>query len=105
VPARRSRPAHPKHHPSPQPQAHPLAAPESLAKYARFFFKSLALALTHRFDAIHAFRALPEGLVAWLVARLSFRPVVIYAHGEELTTWGRAANSKPCVSPLRHPIG
>ena len=29
--------------------------PESLAMYARLFFKSLRLALTHRFDAIHAF--------------------------------------------------
>jgi phosphatidylinositol alpha-1,6-mannosyltransferase len=62
--------------------------------YARFFGKSLALALTHRFSAIHAFRALPEGLVAWLVARLTFRSVVIYAHGEELTTWGKGGKYK-----------
>lgn len=51
--------------------------------YARLFSKSLSLALVHRFDAVHAFRALPEGLVAWLVARLTFRSVVIYAHGED----------------------
>jgi phosphatidylinositol alpha-1,6-mannosyltransferase len=80
----------------------PWLRPESLAMYARFFFKSLALALTHRFDAIHAFRALPEGLVAWLVARLSFRPVVIYAHGEELTTWGRGGKFKAMRFALRH---
>ena len=76
--------------------------PESLAMYARFFFKSLGLALTHRFDAIHAFRALPEGLVAWTVARLTFRPVVIYAHGEELTTWGRGGKYKAMRFALRH---
>lgn len=76
--------------------------PESLAMYARFFFKSLALVLTHRFDAIHAFRALPEGLVAWLVARLTFRSVVIYAHGEELTTWGRGGKYKAMRFALRH---
>jgi len=70
--------------------------------YGRFFFKSLALAVTHRFDAIHAFRALPEGLVAWLVARLSFRPVLIYAHGEELTTWGRGGKYKAMRFALRH---
>lgn len=70
--------------------------------YARFFFKSLALSLTHRFDAIHAFRALPEGLVAWVVARLTFRPVVIYAHGEELTTWGRGGKYKAMRFALRH---
>lgn len=80
----------------------PWLRPESLAMYARFFFKSLALALTHRFDAIHAFRALPEGLVAWVVARLTFCPVVIYAHGEELTTWGRGGKYKAMRFALRH---
>ncbi len=80
----------------------PWLRPESLAMYTRFFFKSLALALTHRFDAIHAFRALPEGLVAWAVARLTFRPVVIYAHGEELTTWGRGGKFKAMRFALRH---
>ena len=80
----------------------PWLRPESLAMYARFFFKSLALALTYRFDAIHAFRALPEGLVAWAVARLTFRPVVIYAHGEELTTWGRGGKFKSMRFALRH---
>ncbi|MHB1145667.1 MAG: glycosyltransferase family 4 protein [Thiobacillus sp.] len=80
----------------------PWLRPESLAMYARFFFKSLTLALTHRFDAIHAFRALPEGLVAWAIARLTFRLVVIYAHGEELTTWGRGGKYKAMRFALRH---
>jgi len=80
----------------------PWLRPESLAMYARFFFKALALAITHRFDAIHAFRALPEGLVAWAVARLTFRPVVIYAHGEELTTWGKGSKYKAMRFALRH---
>jgi phosphatidylinositol alpha-1,6-mannosyltransferase len=80
----------------------PWLRPESLAMYARFFSKSLALALTRRFDAIHAFRALPEGLVAWLVSRMTFRPVVIYAHGEELTTWGRGNKYRAMRFALRH---
>jgi phosphatidylinositol alpha-1,6-mannosyltransferase len=80
----------------------PWLRPESLGIYARFLAKSMALALTHRFDAVHAFRALPEGLVAWLVARLTFRPVVIYAHGEELTTWGRGGKYKAMRFALRH---
>jgi phosphatidylinositol alpha-1,6-mannosyltransferase len=80
----------------------PWLRPESLAMYARFFFKSLTLALTHRFDAIHAFRALPEGLVAWAVARLTLRPVVLYAHGEELTTWGRGRKFQAMRFALRH---
>lgn len=80
----------------------PWLRPESLAMYARFFARSLALALTRRFDAVHAFRALPEGLVAWAVARLTLRPVVIYAHGEELTTWGRGGKYKAMRFALRH---
>lgn len=80
----------------------PWLKPESLLMYARFFFKSLWLALTHRFDAIHAFRSLPEGLVAWLVARLTFRPVVIYAHGEELTGWGKGVKYETMRFALRH---
>jgi len=76
--------------------------PESLGMYFNLFFKSLSLALTHRFDAIHAGRALPEGLTAWAVARLTFRPLVIYAHGEELTTWGRGGKYQAMRFALRH---
>ncbi|WP_413438367.1 glycosyltransferase family 4 protein [Sulfuriferula sp. GW1] len=76
--------------------------PESLGMYFNLFFKSLGLALTHRFDAIHAGRALPEGFTAWLVARLTFHPVVIYAHGEELTTWGRGGKYKAMCFALCH---
>lgn len=76
--------------------------PESLGMYLRFLVCALRLALTRRFDAIHAGRALPEGLVAWLVARLSLRPVVIYAHGEELTGWGRGNKYKAMCFALRH---
>lgn len=80
----------------------PWLRPESLAMYVKFSGKSLWLALTNRFDAIHAGRALPEGLVAWLVARLTGRPVVIYAHGEELTGWGRGNKYKAMCFALRH---
>ena len=82
----------------------PWLRPESLLMYSRFFFRSLRLALTHRFDAIHAFRALPEGLVAWLIGRLTFRRVVIYAHGEELTTWGRGGKYKVMRFVLTIPL-
>lgn len=80
----------------------PWLKPESLAIYLRFFMRALRLALTHRFDAVHAGRALPEGWVAWLVARLTGRPVVIYAHGEELTTWGRGGKYQAMRFALRH---
>ena len=67
----------------------PWLKPESLLMYAKFLFKSLSLVATHRFQAVFAGRGLPEGLVALLVGRLVGLPVLIYAHGEELTGWGR----------------
>jgi phosphatidylinositol alpha-1,6-mannosyltransferase len=63
--------------------------PESLLIYWKLLVKAAALAATRRFVAIFAGRVLPEGLVAWTIARLLGRPVLIYAHGEELTNWGR----------------
>ena len=76
--------------------------PESLGMYAKFLAVSLALGLRHRFDAVHAGRVLPEGLVGWLVARLIGRPLVIYSHGEELTTWRQAMKMRAMVWTYRH---
>ena len=80
----------------------PWLKPESLGMYLKLFTCALWLALTRRFTAVHAGRALPEGFVAWLVARLTFHPVVIYAHGEELTTWGAGAKFRAMRFVLRH---
>ncbi len=70
---------------------HRWLRPESLAMYAKLFAKSLALAVANRFDAVHAGRVLPEGLVGLLVARLTGRPLVVFAHGEEITAWRQRA--------------
>ncbi len=80
----------------------PWLKPESLMMYLRLFACALGLAATQRFVAIHAGRALPEGLVAWLAGRLTGHKVVIYAHGEELTTWGRGGKFKAMRFALRH---
>lgn len=80
----------------------PWLRPESLAMYLRLFATSLRLTRSHRFDCVHAGRALPEGLVAWAVARLAGIPCVIYAHGEELTTWGQGAKYKVMRYALGH---
>jgi len=76
--------------------------PESLLVYVRLLVRSLRLAIQHHPKGIHALRALPEGLVALAVGRLTLRPVVIYAHGEELTTWGRGAKYRAMRFALRH---
>ncbi len=86
--------AHDKNHPNTIHRLdlarHPWIRPSSLPAYLRLFFRGLRLGLNHDFEAVHAGRVLPEGLVAWAIARLIRRPVVIYAHGEEITTWRRS---------------
>jgi len=76
--------------------------PESLLMYLKLFFTSLWLAVTRRFEAFHAIRPLPEGLVAWAVARLTFHPVIVYNHGEEITTWGNGAKFKAMCFSMNH---
>jgi phosphatidylinositol alpha-1,6-mannosyltransferase len=80
----------------------PWLKPESLVIYSKLFYRSLGLAMRHRFAAIFAGRALPEGIVAWAVARLHGRKVLIYAHGEELTGWGRGRKFNAMCFALRH---
>ncbi|HEB85636.1 MAG TPA: glycosyltransferase family 4 protein [Gammaproteobacteria bacterium] len=75
--------------------------PESLLIYTKLFWKSLWLALTTRTTAIFAGRALPEGMVALIVGRLTRRPVLIYAHGEELTGWGRGRKFQAMCFTMR----
>ena len=64
--------------------------PAAVPRYLKLFLKALCLASLKRFTAIHAGRVLPEGLVAVWVAKLTFHSCLIYAHGEEITTWSRS---------------
>ena len=75
--------------------------PESLAMYAKLSAASLLIGLRHEFDAIHAGRVLPEGLAGWIVARTLGRPLVIYSHGEELTTWRQKSKMQAMVWTYR----
>lgn len=72
----------------------PWVKPESLFIYAKLMASSLWVTLTGRISAVFAGRALPEGFVALAIGRLTGRPVLIYAHGEELTSWGRGRKFK-----------
>jgi phosphatidylinositol alpha-1,6-mannosyltransferase len=76
--------------------------PESLGMYLKLLGQSLLLALRHRFDAVHGARSLPEGLVAWIMARLLRVPLVVYCHGEELTTWGTGRKFRAMMWVYRH---
>ena len=83
-------------------QRNPWLRPESLFLYARLLWKSFRLAYSNRFVAVLAGRALPEGLVAWVVGRMRGSRVVMYAHGEELTGWGRGRKFQAMCFALRH---
>jgi len=76
--------------------------PESLAMYAKLFFKAFSVALTNKIDAVHTGRVLPEGLVGLVVARIFRKPLVVYAHGEEITTWRQSGKFKAMVFTYRH---
>ncbi len=80
----------------------PWLRPESLGMYLKLFFAGLWLILRHRFAAVHAGRGLPEGLVAWALARIGRRPLVVYVHGEELTSWGQGRKYQTLCFVLRH---
>jgi len=75
--------------------------PESLAMYAKLLARSLVLYGKHRFRAVHAGRVLPEGLVGLAVARLARVPLVIYAHGEEITGWRKPGKFRAKVYAYR----
>lgn len=79
--------------------------PESLLIYIKLFVKSFWLTVARRITAIYAGRALPEGLVALVVGRLTRRPVFIYAHGEELTGWGRGRKFQAMCFAMRNADG
>jgi phosphatidylinositol alpha-1,6-mannosyltransferase len=81
---------------------HRWLRPESLLMYAKLAVASLAIGLRNEFDSVHAGRVLPEGIVAWIVARVVRRPFVVYAHGEELTTWRQPAKSRVMRWTYRH---
>ena len=79
----------------------PWLRPESLVIYTRLLWKSLRLVYANRFVAVLAGRALPEGIVAWAVGRLRGCKVLMYAHGEELTGWGRGRKFQAMCFALR----
>lgn len=71
--------------------------PESLAMYLKMFAKAMSIVLRKPVQTIHAGRVLPEGLVGSVVAKIFRKPLVIYAHGEEITTWRQSSKFKAMV--------
>lgn len=68
--------------------------PESLEMYMRFFSKGLSLGFRQRFHSVHAGRVLPEGLAGLVISRILHLPLLLYAHGEEITTWRQPAKQR-----------
>ncbi|HZP88608.1 MAG TPA: glycosyltransferase family 4 protein [Burkholderiales bacterium] len=76
--------------------------PESLGMYAKLLARSLSLVRSTSFTAVHAGRVLPEGLVGLIAARARRLPLVVYAHGEEITTWRQPLKLRAMAYTYRH---
>jgi len=76
--------------------------PESLGMYLKLFVFSLGIAAKSKVKEIHAGRVLPEGLIALVVGKLLRKKIVIYAHGEEITTWRQAMKFRVMCFTYRH---
>ncbi len=78
-------------HSSPSFRIHRRLKPLKSWKYMELpkgifpFFQTVWQILRVRPDVIHAGDLYPQGLIAWIVSRLSGIPYVMYAHGEEIT--------------------
>ena len=66
---------------------HPWLRPESLQMYWRLFAEGWKASARGQVRVVHAGRGLPEGLVGLVIARARRVPLIVYAHGEEITTW------------------
>ena len=76
--------------------------PESLIIYLKLLARALHLAIINRVSAIHTGKVLPEGIVGWLIAKAMNIPLVIYAHGEEITTWRQPGKFKAMKFTYTH---
>lgn len=82
-------------------ERHRWLRPESALMYARLLLHGLWLAVRHRLKAVHAGRVLPEGLVGWCIARALGLSLTLYAHGEEITAWGKGGKFKVAAWTFR----
>ncbi|RJG50643.1 glycosyltransferase family 4 protein [Motilimonas pumila] len=71
--------------------------PESLWMYLNLLMHSIWYCLRYSATSVHAGRVLPEGAIAVLCGKLFSIPSVIYAHGEEITTWRQKNKFKAMV--------
>src|SRR5688572_1095024 len=83
-------------------ERHASLRPESLVMYAKLLARSLAIHWKNRLAAVHAGRVLPEGLVGLAVARIARVPLLVYAHGEEITGWRKPGKFRAKVYVYRH---
>ncbi len=81
---------------------HAWLRPESLLMYIKLLAVSCKVAACNRIDAVHAGRVLPEGLIGLAVARLFRKPLLIYAHGEEITTWRQPGKRRAMIYAYQH---
>lgn len=84
----------------------PMSCPEwgfksikGLKFYWSLFRKVKSLIKSHNIDEIHCGRVIPEGVVAWLVKKVTGVPFVCFVHGEDVET---AATSREQSLMVKH---
>ena len=83
----------------------PWLKPESMGMYLNLLRKGAGILWRHPIDQVHCGRVLPEGLVGWLLSRLFRKKLLIYAHGEEITTWTQPGKRKAMRFAYSHADG
>lgn len=74
--------------------------PQSLVLYAKLFALGAWICWRHGIQVIHAGKNLPEGFVARKLSKLLRIPYVVYAHGEEITIFGRNPRLRPHLAAI-----
>jgi len=70
-------------------ERYPFLRPESLLLYFKLWWTGASIIRRRKIELIHASKVLPEGLVARRLARRFRIPYVVFAHGEEITIFGK----------------
>lgn len=61
-------------------------SPSSFMQYMRCTRFVRSLMRSHHFERIDCARVMPEGVIAYLIGKMSGIPYIVYAHGEEIGT-------------------
>ncbi|MCX5679742.1 MAG: glycosyltransferase family 4 protein [Candidatus Omnitrophica bacterium] len=71
---------------------YPFLRPESLNIYITFLWKAFWIVKKHNIELVHCDKALPSGLIAYYLNKLTGISYISYCHGEEVATYLKHTN-------------